>query len=326
MTNLSRRQVSAGLVGIAGGAALGGRMAAAQSYATADLHFICAFAAGSGADVIARWYAEKMRPMIGRNIIVENKVGALGNLATEYVARSKPDGHTVFVNVVTGLASSMSLFKNPPVDVVNALQVVSTVNKQGTMLVVRADAPWMTLADLTAHLRAKKEKASYGISTPSGRVMAALYNQKENLPAVEVSYRTISDAVNDLSSGNLDFAIYDSFFASSQSREKRIRILAVSTPERLGSYPDVPTMTESGVPMGMVAWFGLIVPKATPRPIVDQLSTMANTVTQLPETKTFFNGFGADPRASTPDEGQAFLREQIDEWKEWVRIAKIDPQ
>src|SRR6478752_2387932 len=111
----------------------------AQTYPSQDVHFICGFAAGSGADIIVRYFAEKLRPLMGRSIIVENKVGAIGNLATEYVARAKPDGLTIYVTGASGIAANMHIFKNPSVDAANALQVVATINKATMMLGVRAD-------------------------------------------------------------------------------------------------------------------------------------------------------------------------------------------
>lgn len=300
--------------------------AIAQDYPTRDVSFVCAFPAGSGADVIVRWYAEKMRPLFGRTVIVENKTGAIGNLATEYTARSKPDGHTIYVHGATAVAANMTLFKRPPVDAEKEIQIAATINKQPTMLVVRPDAPWQTLAELTAYLKQKGSKASYGTSNPLGRVMGSIYNQTMGLESVEVVYRTAGDSLNDLTSGALDFATLDNIFSISQEREKRLRILAISPPERMQVVPQFPTMTELGVPMKIVGWFAAMVPMATPRPIVERLNRMFNEVTGSAEGKAFLNSVASDPWITTPDEGQAFLREQIADWKTWITQAKIEPQ
>src|SRR5215204_6482145 len=111
---------------IALAAAIGPHAAWAQAYPSQDVHFVCGFAAGSGADIIVRYFAEKMRPVMGRTILVENKPGALGNLATEYVARSKPDGHTIYITGGSGLAGNMHILKNPSVDVAKSLQIAAT--------------------------------------------------------------------------------------------------------------------------------------------------------------------------------------------------------
>src|SRR5437762_579797 len=112
------------------------REAAAQAYPSQDVHFVVGFAAGSGPDTIARFVAEKMRVKLNRTVIVENKVGAIGNIATEYVARAKPDGHTLYITGGNALAASGHLFKNPPVDVSKAVEMVATLSKQPVILVV----------------------------------------------------------------------------------------------------------------------------------------------------------------------------------------------
>src|SRR5690606_21025084 len=141
--------------------------AQAQQYPDRDIHFICAFPPGSGADVLVRYFAEKVRPLTGKNIVVENRAGAGGNIALTHVARSKPDGYTVFVHGVSGVAASMSLFKAPAVNVEKDIQVAGTINQQPYMIVVHASKPHKTLAELTAAMKAKGDKASYGTANPS---------------------------------------------------------------------------------------------------------------------------------------------------------------
>jgi tripartite-type tricarboxylate transporter receptor subunit TctC len=115
--------------------------AAAQNYPSQDIRLICAFPAGGGADVLVRHFAEKLRPIAGRTVIVENKAGAGGNIATEYVARAKPDGYTIYVHAGSAVAANQSLFKKPPVDVLRDIRVVATINRQPFMLVVDAKSP-----------------------------------------------------------------------------------------------------------------------------------------------------------------------------------------
>jgi len=284
----------------------------AQTYPTQDLHFICAYPAGSGADIFVRFYAEKLRPVIGRTIIVENKPGAVSNIATEYVARAKPDGYTVYIQGASSIAANMHLFKNPPVDVGKAIQIAAPLNKQPYMLVVDASRPWKSVAELTAYLKDKKDKASYATTNPPAKVMGAIYKARAGLQAVEVPYRTAFDTVNDMQSGALDYALFDPVFATTQAREGRMRILAVSTGERTKANPELPTMAESGVAMDLLGWFAAMVPMGTPRPIVDQLNMWFNKLDATDEAKTFLNSIGGDPWITTPDEGQARLLRDIE--------------
>ncbi len=297
----------------------------AQTYPTQDVHFICGFAAGSGADIIVRFFADKMRPLIGRSIIVENKVGAIGNLATEYVARAKPDGYTIYVTGASGLAANMHIFKNPSVDVAKELQVAATINKATMMLGVRADAPFKTAPELTAAMKLKGDKASYAIANPTSKVLGALYKEKAGLQSVEVPYRTGADFLNDLYSGNIDYALPDNIQAMAQQRAGRMRILAVGSGTRMQSAPDLPTMTELGYPMDVRSWWAAL-PAATPRPVVDQLNAWFSQVVATEEARAFLAGIASDPWVSKPDEGQAYLREQIKDWGDYVRLAKIEPQ
>ena len=166
--------------------------AAAQTYPAQDIHLICGYPAGSGADIIVRYYAEKLRPLAGRTVLVDNKTGAMGNIATEYVARARPDGHTVYLNGAGVLAASMYVFKKPPVDVGRELQVVAAINRLATMLAVRANAPWQSLAELTAYLKQKGDKASYAAATRPPRWWARSTNRQPASPPCRSSTRPAS--------------------------------------------------------------------------------------------------------------------------------------
>ena len=301
--------------------------AEAQTYPAQDLHFICAYPAGSSSDSIVRFVAEKMRPQVGRIILVENKPGANGNLATEFLARAKPDGHTILIHAGSALAANMHLFKNPPVNVAAAIQVVGTINRQAFMLAIDSAAPWKTLAELTAAIKEKGDKASYATYAATATIMGELYKRATGIRATEVSYRVGADTLNDLKSGALDYGIYDPPFAMSQARNGHLRLLAVGVKERLNAAPDIPTMEEQGIPdVDLPGWFAAMVPSATPKPIVDRISTWLADAVRLDSTKQFLNGFGSDPWISTPEEGQARLIKDIRDWGEYVRIAKIVPQ
>ena len=291
-----------------------------------DIHFICGFAAGSGADVLVRFFAEKIRPVLGRTVIVENKPGAIGNIATEYVARAKPDGLTIYVTSGAALATNMHIFKKPPVDVIKQLQIVTTINRMPMMIAVGAASPYKTIAELTAAMKQKGEKASYSTNNPPARVVGAMYKEKAGLNAVEVQYRASGDTLNDLASGALDYAIYDPVFATIQERQGRVRIIALAAKDRLESSPQYPTMTELGYPMDIVTWWGAMVPMDTPRAIVDKLNEAFVGVIANEETKKFLATLGGDPWVLKPDPAQKYWQTEIEAWRDLVRIAKIEPQ
>lgn len=323
--DITRKQLiqSAGALALA---SLGGvRVAQAQDYPSQDIRMIVGFPAGSGADIFVRYFAEKLRPIAGRTIIVENKPGANSNVATEFVARSKPDGHILYPFAGTTVAASMHLFKNPPVDVGKALKVAATTSNLAFMLVVDAKSPYKSVAELTAAMKQKGDKASYATAANPGRIMGAIYKNTAGLTAVEVQYRSAPDSLNETQSGRIDYGLHDPIFALAQARAGRLRILAVSTPKRLLSQPDIPTMTESGIPMDLSLWWGVMVPIATPKPVVDKINQWFGQIVGTEETRKFLADAGADPLINTPEKATEMFQTAIKEWGEFVRIAQIEP-
>jgi len=298
----------------------------AQEYPSQDIRLICAFPAGSGADVLVRYFGEKLRPIVNRMVIVENKVGAMGNIATEYTARSKPDGHTIYVHAASTVASNMHLFKKPPVDVSKAILIAATINRQPFMLVVSSKSPYKTVAELTAAMKQKGAKASYATTASNGVIMGAIYTATAGLQALEVNYRTGPDTLNELLSGKIDYAMLDPAFSMAQQREGRLRILAVSSGKRLEATPELPTMTESGIPMDLTGWWAAMLPAGTPKPIVDKVNQWFTQMVRTDETKKFLNSFGGDPFINSPEAGQSLFEKAIKDWGEYVRMAKIEPK
>jgi tripartite-type tricarboxylate transporter receptor subunit TctC len=317
--------LAAGLAALAGFFA-GATGTRAEDYPSQDIRLIVGFPPGSGADVFVRFFAEKLRPLAGRTVIVENKPGAASNIATEYVAKSKPDGYTLYPFAGTTVAASMHLFKKPPVDVGKALRVAATTSNLAFVLVVDAKSPYKTVAQLTEAMKKKGKEANYAVAANPGRIMGAIYRDKAGLSATEVQYRTAPDSLNEMQNGRIDYGLHDPVFALAQQRAGRLRVLAVSTAKRLESAPDIPTMAESGIPMNLELWWGVMVPAATPDPIVNKINQWFAEIVKMPDTKKLLSDSGADPMTRTPEEAQRMFLAAIKEWGEFVRLAKIEPQ
>jgi tripartite-type tricarboxylate transporter receptor subunit TctC len=324
-TTKTTRLLAAGALALLAASA-GPREAGAQEYPSQDIRLVCGFPPGSGADVFVRFFAEKLRPLAGRSVIVENKPGANSNIATEYVAKSKPDGHTLYPFAGTTVAATMHLLKKPPVDVGKALRVVATTSSLAFILTVGANSPHKTVAELTAAMKKKGSAANYATTANPGRIMGAIYKDKAGLTATEVQYRTGPDSLNEMTNGRLDYGLHDAVFALAQVRAGRLRALAVSSGQRLGATPDIPTMAESGIPMNLSLWWGVMVPSATPDPIANKINQWFTEIVKAPDTKKFLNDSGADPMIRTPEEAQAMFLAAIKEWGEYVRAAGIPPQ
>ena len=331
MSEITRRSLMAGsaVLVAAGTMPLVPVMAqeSADAYPSREVKFVCAFPAGSGADVYVRWFAERMRPIMKRNIIVENRAGANGNIATTYTARAKPDGYTIYVHAPSALAANMHLFKKPPVDVAKELQVVATINRQPFMLTVAANSPHRTVAELAEAMRKKGDKATYATTAPTSRVAGAWFKKEMKLQAVEVQYRPGPDTLNDMTSGAIDFAMHDPVLAVSQANSGKLRMLGVTTKERMKALPNVPALHELGVTgLNVPGWWAAMVPAATPRPVVNKLNAMWSQLVGSEETRLFMAKFGADTWVATPDEAQKALVDDVKAWGEYIKLANIEPQ
>ncbi len=300
--------------------------ALAQAYPSREITFVCAFPAGSGADVIVRYFAEKVRPLTGKTVIVQNRPGAGGNMAAEFMVRSKPDGHTIYVHAGNTVASNHHLIKNNPIDPVKQIRIAATINRQGFFLTVIANSPYKDVQSLTAAMKQKGDRATYATTANSGVIMGALYKQQAGLQSVEVKYKTGTEALKEMESGAVDYAFHDPQVALQEARKGTIRLLAAATSGRLASVPDVPSMNELGYPMDLQGWFAAMVPMETPEDIVNTINGWFNTVLKTEDARDFLNKFGGEPWISTPAEGQARLEKDVKDWGPYVAAAGLVPQ
>ena len=317
------RQTLLGLSLVVGAFAAIPQAQAQTTYPNQDLHFICGFPPGSGADVLVRYYAEQIRTLVGRTVIVENKPGAQGQIAMETLVRAKPDGHTLHLTAGVAPAVSLALYKSYTIDPAKQLQIAATLSRQPYMIAVHSSKPYKTLADLTAVLKQKGDKASYGVSNPGSLVVAEMYKTVMGLPTVQVDYKSSADSVNDLSSGALDFFSADPIFGSAMARKGEWRILAISSAERVTAVGDLPTLKEQGVDVDITAWWGVYAPQATPKPVIDQINKWFVEVIGSEKTQAFLAQFGGDALIETPEAGQARMLRDIKNWADYARIANI---
>ncbi len=318
--------VSHRLAALALGMALAG-VAFAQDYPSRDIHAICNFPAGTGADIYVRYFSEKLSKLAGKPVIVDNRAGALGTIGTEAAARAKPDGYTIYIAPGSSShAASAALFKKLPFDPVKDFKSVTTLAKLSFVFAVDPKSSIKTMADLTAHLKAKG-KGSYGTPAPTGVVSAELYKKYAGVQATKVQYKDTQMPMNDMLAGNLDFMLGDASWAVEPAKEGKIRILAVSG-DRAGALPNVPTMEEAGVKgFGKVmAWWAVYVPAKTPQPIVNKLEGWFNQIVKTDETKKFLVNLGADPFPGNQKSAADLLVKDLKAWKGYVELAGIPPQ
>jgi Uncharacterized protein conserved in bacteria len=253
--------------------------------------------------------------------------GAQSSIATEYVARSKPDGYTIFIGGADSFGSPLYLFKKPPIDPRKDFAYISPLVSQGFILVVTADKPFKTVADLTAYLKEKGDKASYSTSNNPATILSETYKQSAGLQTVQVNYKTSMDFLNDMLAGRIDFVMADPVFGLSRIREGKMRPLAISTGQRIKSLPDIPTMQEAGIAgVDMNLWWVTAAPAGTPQPIIDKLNGWFTEIGKMDETREFLAKNGAEPFTASPAETTKLINKEIADWANYVKLAKIEAQ
>jgi tripartite-type tricarboxylate transporter receptor subunit TctC len=302
--------------------------ARAQDYPAREIHSIVNFPPGTGMDIMNRWYGAKLSELIGKPVIVENKPGALGNIASEYLARSKPDGYTIMITPASStLATAVSTFKKLPFDPIKDFAPVMLISKLGFVVVVDGKNPVNNIAELTAALKKKPGQGAYGTGSNTGIVAAELYKVRAGLESNQVLYKGIYENLLDMYGGQIDFSTFDPTAAFEPIRTGKLKALAVTSATRLRSFPDVPTMQESGIADYEISpWIGLVVPAGTPQPIIDKLAAWHRQINATEDAKKTLLQFGMDPLEGDGAAMTALLKRDIVRWAEFVKLAKIQPQ
>lgn len=297
----------------------------AQDYPSRLIRVYLGFPAGTSLDLVTRHFTERLAQLSGQTVIVENKVGASGMIAMEAGARAKPDGYSLVFG--PGLSASSFQFKTLAFDPVKDFSRVAAIVAFPFVLVVNPRTmPVNSVAELTAALK-KKDKVSFGSPNTLSLAAGALYADSAGFSASSVQYKSTADAVRDLLAGDIEYMFSDAGFALAQMREGKLRGLAVTLPQRTLNAPELPTMTEAGVPqVNFHGWMGVYVPVGTPDEATAKLSRWLLEIANAEETKTFFRRIGADPFALTAAQFTAWEAEEFKRWEERARIAKIERQ
>jgi tripartite-type tricarboxylate transporter receptor subunit TctC len=299
----------------------------AQNYPSQTIHMIVGFPAGSGADIYARYFASKLEAVSKATVVVENKPGAAASIAAGYVARSKPDGHTIFIGGCDSFGAPLYTFKSPPYDPRKDFAFVSPVVSQSFVFAVPASSPYKTVAELTTGLKTKPDNGSYASTNNTATILGETYKQHTGLKTLQVNYKTNVDYVNDLAGGRLDFVMVDPVFGTASIRGGRMRALAVSSAQRIKALPDVPTMQEAGIPnVDVNQWWLIAAPAGTPAPIIDKLNGWFTEIGKMDETREFLGKNGVEPFIGSSAETKTRIDREIANWANYVKVAKIEPQ
>ena len=300
----------------------------AQDYPSREIRTICSFAAGSGADILVRYYSDKLSRLAGKPVIVENKAGAQGTIGAEFAARAKPDGYTVLITPASSTHAAASYtFKKLPYHPVKDFVSVAPIARLSFVIAVSGASRIKSIPELVAHLKSIPDHGTYGQGTVTGQVVVELLKERAGLKTVQIPYKTSVQGITDLIGGQIDFLVWDATFLSGQARTGRIRLLGATAGNRSSALPDVPSIAESGFPgFDITSWWGVLVPAGTPRPIVDRLANWIGQINATDETRQFLYNVATDVLQGTPESMAELLREDIDRWGRYAKLAKIEPQ
>ena len=298
---------------------------AQATYPTRFVRMIVPFPPGGGTDAIARVFSAKLSAIWGQQMVVENKGGGATSIGTDTVAKSDPDGYTVLLQSVP-LAVNKFLFATLPFDPVADLAPVSLICDYPNVMAVPMSSPAHSVQEFIAYARANPGKANYASSGhgTSVHLSGELFNKMTGLKLQHIPYRGAGPALNDLIPGRVDVMFNNTGAVMPLIKGGQLRALGVTSLKRSAELPDVPTVSEAGVPGFEVSgWYALLVPARTPAAVIQKLH--ADTVTALtdPTTKARLEQLGVSVIGSSPEELRLYLKAEMDKWGAIIKEAGI---
>jgi tripartite-type tricarboxylate transporter receptor subunit TctC len=298
-------------------------LACAQSYPTRPIRFLVSFPPGGATDISARMLAPRLSEGLGQQVIVDNRPGATGMIATSLLARAAPDGHTIMI-VDSGHGANPALIDKMPYDTLKDISGVSLVMRVPLLLSVHPAFPAQSVKELIALAKAHPGKYNYG-SAGTGSTMyliAELFKAQAGIDLVHVAYKGGAAALADVVGGQIPMTFLSTAATLPFLKAGRVRSLGVSGRERSAILPDIPTIAESGLPgFEFYLWQAVIAPAGMPRPIMTRLNSQVNAALNHRETKEQFVVMGVEPTPSTPQQADAHIRAEVERWLKTLKAA-----
>jgi tripartite-type tricarboxylate transporter receptor subunit TctC len=298
-------------------------------YPTRTITFVCPFPAGGGSDILARMLAQELQDKLKQTVIVENRVGAGTVIAAQAVARSAPDGYTLFLAPVTTLAIGPSIYKSLPYDTVKDFAPIGLVASAQFGLVANPSLGANTLPELIAVIKRRSGELSFGTSGASTphHLFMEMFLKMINAKAVHVPYRGSVAALTDVITGRIPMMMVDLAIAIPHIKAGKVKAYGVTSTSRIKAMPELPTIAEAGLPgYSARGWFSVVARAGTPRPIVDKVNGILTAHLKRPDTHDKLQGIAIDVLTSTPDELAAFIPAEIAKWAQVVKDAGIVPE
>jgi tripartite-type tricarboxylate transporter receptor subunit TctC len=301
--------------------------ARAQTYPQRPMTVIGTTPAGTSVDLATRFFGERIKAQSGQPWVVENKPGAAGSIAGKAAASARPNGYTMMVGSSGSHAANKFLFKDLAYDPVADFVPVARMFRLDFVLAVNPDkTPVRSVAELTAFLKTKRGRISFGYFSASMQALAEQYKYLIGIEAAPAAYRNPAQMMTELEAGDFDFTFTAAEYALKAS--PHLRALAIGSETRSRLLPDLPTMVEAGVAnfLPLYSWFGIFMPKGTPVEPVNTMESLVTEIARREETAVFLKTFAGDPYPGSAAELAALQRETMAHWAYLVKLARIDAQ
>ena len=301
----------------------------AQTYPVKPIRMIAPFPPGGSTDVVCRIVAQRLTEGLGKQVVVENRPGASGNIGHEVAARAAPDGYTLLLTAKGALVANPFMFKRLPYDPLHDFAPISLVATAGPVLVVHPSVPAKSVRELIALAKARPGQLNFGSGGKgtTSHVIGAVFKAAANIDIVHVPYKGGVLAVTDLVAGHIEMSFADMVPAVPHIKAGKLRALAVTTPERSPTIPQVPTMIEAGFKDPLPQqWWAVAAPKGTPAAIIARINAEMGRMVERPEVKERFFELGAFPAHSTPERVLELVRTESPEMARHLKIAGVEPE
>ena len=313
-------------IAIAAACLLTGLSVRAQAYPSKPITFVVPFAVGSATDQLARVLGQQLASDLKGTVMIDNKPGAGGIIAAQAVAKAAADGHTIFITTNTTQAANEYLFKDLPYDPVKDFTPVALLRKTYQVLYVRPDLPVTKVADLVDMARKQPGKLTFGSGSSSSRIGGELFKQMVNTDILHVPYKSNPQVLTGLMAGEIDFATLETG-SMSLANSGKMRAIAVTSKVRLASFPELPTIDESGLKgYEMSSWTAVYLPRNAPKALVTRLNELFVKAMHSPAVTQILNTSGTVLMTSTPEGLVKFQAEESAKWGRTIRAAGIQPE
>jgi tripartite-type tricarboxylate transporter receptor subunit TctC len=301
-------------------------LAVAQTYPAKPIRLVVGFPAGGPTDIVSRTIAPKISEALGQQVLVDNRGGAGGMIATEQVSKAPADGYTLLMGTIGGIAVAMSLSPNRGYDTLRDFAPITQAVTVTNLLVVHPTVPAKNVKELLAIARSRPGRLNYA-SSGNGTVThlaGELFKLMGKVDITHVPFKGGAPALTALISGEVDMSYENSLVVTPHVKAGKVKALAVTGSKRSKLMPELPTISESGLPgYDASGWYGLFVPAATPKPIVARLNQEAVKALRMPDVVRTLSSQGAEPVGNTPEEFGAFVKAEIEKWANLVKTAKM---